>query len=116
MNQKLDLTNWQTRKYIYNNYPARIIAVDAKGTCPVVVLFTVGCQEVVTSTNLNGFDCDGQVLFNAPEKRTLDYWVNIYPKSGTFYSSKESADRFHDPERIACVHIVQEFTVGEGLE
>lgn len=55
-------------------------------------------------------------LINVPEKRTMDMYVNIYPDgAASYWASKVMADQRADKSRIACVHIAQEYTVGEGL-
>jgi len=58
-----------------------------------------------------------QVLFNAPEKRTLDVWLNVYEcGESKAWNSEFRANTAAAKDRIACLHIVREFTVGEGLE
>lgn len=59
-------------------------------------------------------------LINVPEKpKKHKVWVNIYPISTYIYRtvycypSRESADKNHDVDRIACVEV--EFEEGEGL-
>lgn len=59
-------------------------------------------------------------LINVPEKRTVEFWVNAYSdgKIGSICDSKKEADDVsiqNKPHRIACLHIVKEFPVGEGL-
>lgn len=54
-------------------------------------------------------------LINVPEKRTLDVWVNIYPDGAAYWANRDDADTCAVKDRIACVHIVKEYTVGEGL-
>lgn len=56
-------------------------------------------------------------IINVPETRTLDFWVNINQGGGhEAYSSKTDADEGAGEERIACIHVVQEYAVGEGPE
>jgi hypothetical protein len=59
-------------------------------------------------------------LVNAPEKRRLKGWVNVYTWESAryMYSSKENADALSvcSDGRVACVEIDIEYTVGEGLE
>jgi len=54
-------------------------------------------------------------LVNIPEKKELDVWVNVYSNFSSAYCSRSEADRNSSPTRIACVHVTQEFTEGEGL-
>lgn len=56
-------------------------------------------------------------LFQVPQKRTLDVWVNVYADgtTGSVRNSKEDADYHRLHNRIACLHIVREYTEGEGL-
>ncbi len=54
-------------------------------------------------------------LINTPEKRTVEFWMNVYPSHvGAGFTAKSVADTVGSA-RIACLHIVREFTVGEGL-
>lgn len=54
-------------------------------------------------------------LINVPEKRTMDMWVNIYPDAASYWANRDDADTCAVKSRLACVHIVQEYAVGEGL-
>jgi hypothetical protein len=103
---------------------ARIICTDAKGGNPIVALRTSenGKYEVMELYYEDGrcqASSPGCDLINIPEKRTLDCWVNVYDRKCApvcEYSSRSYADASAGPDRIACLHIVQEYTVGEGLE
>lgn len=49
-------------------------------------------------------------------KRVLDCWVNVYEDgAGFFFRSLEQANDCVIGKRIACLHIVQEYEEGEGL-
>lgn len=51
-------------------------------------------------------------LMNVPERRTI--WLNIYEnRPPREYSSRDQANFFADPGRIACVEVT--YTEGEGL-
>ena len=56
-------------------------------------------------------------IYEEPKTVEIDMWGNIYP-DGTivFLNTKEEADSFKDPDRIACIHIKRTVTEGEGLE
>ena len=59
-------------------------------------------------------------ILEVPETKKLDVWVNVYRDSGAgvaCHSSRSAADLgcMGNINRIACVHIVQEYKVGEGL-
>ncbi len=115
----LDLTKpVQTR----NGEAVEILTIKIRGRQPVAGY--IGNGSVTEYWNLDGSHrpSGGESkydLINAPEKRTVEFWVNVYETGsiGFDYSSKGSADRATDKERprIACLHIVKEFTVGEGL-
>lgn len=59
-----------------------------------------------------------------PEPKMLVRWVNVYSDpdtdtdtvSGVNHSTRALADRKAEPDRIACIHIQQEYTEGEGLD
>ena len=58
-------------------------------------------------------------ILEVPKTEKLDFWINVYPHGPGFQHQSmaqaqyESADRPYP--RIACLHIVQEYKVGEGL-
>lgn len=55
-------------------------------------------------------------LINIPEKRTIEFWINVYPRErDTLHNSKTEADTMALPGRTECLHIVREYTEGEGL-
>ncbi len=53
-----------------------------------------------------------------PPVRKIEGWVNVYANGGSsgIHHTRESADRAVCRERIACLHIVREYTQGEGLD
>lgn len=61
----------------------------------------------------------GVVYRSVKPKKTgvFEGWINIYPRGNdvVIYTSKEEADRFAAHSRIACIHIKQTWTEGEGL-
>jgi hypothetical protein len=59
-------------------------------------------------------DCD---LIEVKPKRTLDVWLNVYSNNGLSmpHMTKENADASARTDRLACIHIVQEYEEGEGL-
>ena len=58
-------------------------------------------------------------IIEVPETKKLDFWINVYPHGPGFQhrsraqAQDESADRPYT--RIACLHVVREYKVGEGL-
>lgn len=67
----------------------------------------------------NGFaphiPCD---IRNAPERRRLEGWCNVWEDGMCLYGTRADADLLttgHET-RIACVRIDQPYVVGEGLE
>ena len=114
----LDITKpVQTR----GGLPARIVCTDRRSFLPVMalVLDACGTESLVSLTkDFKCTVCSASDLINVPEKRTLDFWVNIYPqpRQAYLYASKADADIYTGSDRIDCVHIVQEYVVGEGLK
>lgn len=56
-------------------------------------------------------------LISPPPKKTLDFWVNVYEDGtpGSTHRTKGDADACASSGRTACVHIVHEYTPGEGV-
>lgn len=47
------------------------------------------------------------------QKRTL--WVNVYLTYVVYHESREAADGWSSPDRIACVKVDYEFRPGDGI-
>ena len=111
--------------------PVTILTTVRQAPNPIVGLITYpdGYQEVATWTadgkssmapRFIGPDND---LVNMPGKQKLDFWVNIYPAFSMDHATvehlnwptKQDADHFARENRIACLHIEQMFSDGEGL-
>ncbi|MBA2307271.1 hypothetical protein H0W26_04015 [Candidatus Dependentiae bacterium] len=62
-------------------------------------------------------DAPDHDLINMPEKRVLDIWVSLHSDEGSVlvYPAKDLAERWARTDRTSCVHIVQEYVVGEGM-
>lgn len=58
-------------------------------------------------------------LINIPEKRTVEFWVNVYAAGvidgNPCWNSREKADDCAGSSRIDCLYFRREFNVGEGL-
>jgi hypothetical protein len=70
------------------------------------------------------YTCDGKAkiggensidAINIPEKRELNVWVNVYENGCDVCKSKDAADVYRIGYCLACIHIKQTYTVGEGL-
>lgn len=48
-------------------------------------------------------------------KRIYERWVNIYKNYTTTHKSKSTANSEKYADRIACIHVRQEYEEGEGL-
>jgi len=104
---------------------ARIICTDARGGWPIIAL--VESSEGREETSRNGEDGaysnhpdhpqSHHDLVNVPEKRTLDLWINVNADSRTVvgYSSVWRANIDAQGDRVSCVHVIHEYTVGEGM-
>lgn len=94
--------------------PVMVLCVDATHTQGnVVALIDVGRGEEPYS-----FYADGRLLYCidsdldlVPVPKKHKVWVNIYPTTGN--ATREQADHYATPSRIACIPV--EFTEGEGL-
>jgi len=103
--------------------PARVICADARGGWPIIALVEVseGCEETSVHREDGSYNsADPQSrrdLINIPEKRTLDIWVDInsFGRLTWVHDSKGAANAHPRRDLIACVHIIHEYTVGEGM-
>jgi len=106
--------------------PARILCIDARGDLPIVALVGApGESEYVQRYTADGCAYLGQRgtpssrldLINVPEKRVLHVWVNVHSDEDVVigYSSVDLAEQWARRDRVSCVYIVHEYTVGEGM-
>ena len=107
--------------------PVRIYAVDAMGNSPIhgAVQEEGKAWDVLSWMSSGAYAAGDPNQFDLIEvkpKRMLDVWINIYSEGpGRFATSKEEADHcaavsYPHGHRLACLHIVREFTEGEGLQ
>lgn len=98
---------------------ARILCADKKQTgWPIVALIEMedGCEFLVHCTKDGKTHDPSTFLVNIPEKMAIDQWINVYPNMYiALYDTRGAADGCASNKRIACLHIVREFVVGEGL-
>ncbi len=102
--------------------PAKIVCWLREGNC-LAVTSEHGKEGGFRST-ANGISSDTcgldpkLDLIPTPRKIKVDCWLNVY-RDGTnrpgIHLSKERADSCALENRIACLHITQEVTEGEGL-
>jgi len=119
MNTKIDWTKpVQTR----DGRKARVLCTDIVGGFnPVVAAYIDGCAELVALYSIDGkyfasSDDNPRDLINIPEKQVIEYWVNIYQSLHPgLHLTKALAECSSAPNRIACIRVKQEYTVGEGL-
>lgn len=104
-------------------HPARIIASDVKTEYPIIAVVKISeHKEVVRAYSKDGtFLMDGSPskadLVNVPEKLTFYGWLNVGTRGhedGVF-STRDRADAFAKPDRIACLPLEISFLEGEGL-
>ena len=103
---------------------ARIVSTNYEvENYPILALIEVNNgKEMAASYTLNGqhktFAAESaDDLVNIPEKRTADFWVNVYfGDVGTVHITKNQANNRRSAGCLACLHIVREYTAGEGLE
>lgn len=106
----------KNKKYTTRDgHPVRIYATDGCSDYPVHGAIFVNERWVPWCWTSDGSRCSGNVhawdLIDVPPR--IKGWVNIYPES-LVHSSRESADKFANPDRIACIEIDVEH--GHGLE
>jgi len=71
--------------------------------------------------NINGAYLEGKHsdkdLLEVKKTIEVDCWLNVYPTRHPYvWANREEADELAAPDRIACIHIKQTITEGEGLE
>lgn len=99
---------------------AQIIYSKINGSRPICAIVTSNDGVETYETYFGNGRCYERTgadldLINIPEKRRYTRWVNIDDKGvGIVYRSEEEAD-LNPHNRIACIKIDQEYTVGEGL-
>jgi hypothetical protein len=102
-----------------NGYSVRIISTDGHQYYPVVGY--IGDAKSPAAWGLDGaifssLQVNDYDLIQVPEKKTLDVWINIYPTRHRSHATRKIADDCADFDRIACVHVVQEYTVSSEIE
>jgi len=113
----LDLTKpLQTR----NGWPAELVYDGLSGPFPLAVVVYKGNGtadlHIYTREGKHNFMGDGSTgLMNVPQRG--ECWINIYPVcsgcSPSGHRTRERADEYARPNRIACVRV--EYEEGEGL-
>lgn len=101
---------------------AQILRTDLKNNeYPIAALITQPDGEEYVSTHFsNGRWVSDTIenendLVNVPAKVRVDIFINVYPFGALgFHGIRASADQWGDG-RIACLHLNQEITEGEGL-
>lgn len=103
----------------------KIFMVDGGGTHPVLGAITNGTKWTPFMWTNDGIMSyignPGDDLIEVKPVRKLDIWVNVYEfqPNNTAHPSKMQADYQDEGRvlpRVACVHIVKEYTEGEGVE
>lgn len=95
----------------------RVLCIDAPGRYPVVSLTPNG--TILTHT-ADG-KCPGVPsldLIETRERVRREHWCNVYADPGLsgIYADRAFANKYAVPGRIACVRVVIDCEVGEGLE
>ena len=107
----------------------RIISTEGPKDRPVVAIITH--PDPNFNEQMVAYQTDGRPyknlsktcldLIEAPKKFRYERWVNVYDldelddQVSDLYISKEEADHYADPSRIACVKVIIEGVEGEGL-
>jgi hypothetical protein len=113
--QKLDFTKPITTR---DGRKVRILCTDGpKETYPVIGVID-GFEDISlwTIDGLGSMCLKSSDLINSPQKRMVEFWVNVYPDRVCIkWDTKEQADKYEGVNRIACLYFTREITEGEGL-
>ena len=99
-----------------NGHKVRILCHDAKRQYPIVGLILHDGEDKIASWTADGLyrdanNASGHDLRPLPPKKHVR-WVNCYSYDTFYvYSSREEADRWSEPSRVACIRI--EYTEGQ---
>lgn len=104
-----------------SGHDVRILMTDGGGPFPVVGAYYTPQEGVWTSHHWREYgetDWFLMSLIEKPQIRVYERWVNVYEDFAETFMSRKAADldTTRADSRIACIHIRQEYTVGEGLE
>lgn len=122
MTKEIFSLDWPHGYVDQHGRPARLICKDALGNFSLVFLITEEAIELPYKTDKDGKNSyRTQFIFNAPEPKTkYTGWANCYANNTAnrllhmyVYATKELADQYAAPSRIACVEI--SFHKGDGL-
>lgn len=100
---------------------ARIVATDAAGHTPLVVLYKEGATENARNLRTDGTWWGPEhphALDLMPRTKEVTRWVNVYPRSWMdgIHETQEEADRCCTPERVACIPITFTIPDDEGSD
>ena len=116
------------RVWDFNLGWGKVIKVLKGDSFPIEVRFYIGeGRSDYESYTINGSELDNvrrtlfwdEIKFGIPTrpkrlvKKTVEYWGNIYKKSGCLHDTKEEADREACTDRIACIRLTGEYEVEE---
>ena len=98
----------------------RIYATDGLGSHPVhgAVKNPDGWRQATWMANGYWASVDtGSDLIEVKPRIKREVWVNAYPdeRLGQVFKTKEEADHYSAPHRIACVKLTIDCEEGEGL-
>lgn len=98
-----------------------ILATNGRGLYSVVGQFN-DCGDWVhenwtaDGTVFEDRRCSPRDLIEVKPVRVFDAWVNVDEAGVTgLFTSRGTADKFAGNNRIACIHIRQEYKEGDGL-
>ena len=95
----------------------RVLCVDAPGRLPVIAISQSGQVYRYHNDGRSSDDDWDQPFDLVPvtkrHKRTV--WMNLGPEIIGAYDTRQGADFFAHPERIACLKLDLDFAEGEGL-
>ena len=97
-----------------------ILATNGRGRYSVVGQFNDNGEWVYENWTADGtvFEdrrCSPGNLIEIKPVRLFERWANVYKSFTELHPTKIQADRAYAPGRIACLHIRQEYTEGDGL-
>lgn len=93
------------KRYRSDNRKGRVIAVDRNHLTHSVV-FLIDDGKISTFRADGGYYSFGESNLDLQEIPKT-YWVNVYPTSDGVHPTRESADKYADRDRIACIKVME---------
>ena len=109
-----------TKRYTLDGMPVKILG--SHGAILTAAVQTENQDWHVINRQLDGTafpwaSMHSPNIIEVPETQTLDFWLSVYHHGpGHLHRSRGQADAESSSHRIACIHVTQDYKVGEGLQ